>query len=72
MEESSLVKSKAKCLCLLLQELNDIVKAKLVGEDLEEVSIETNISFFSPSAIVMATQLMENFMISWMQIALLV
>lgn len=61
-DESSLGKSKAKCVCSFLQELNDAVKAKYVEES-PETLIETNPSFFSQFTLVVATQLMENSMI---------
>lgn len=61
-DESSLGKSKAKCVCSFLQELNDAVKAKFVEES-PETLIETNPSFFSQFTLVVATQLVENSMI---------
>jgi len=54
-DESSLGKSKAKCVCSFLQELNDAVKAKFVEES-PETLIETNPSFFSQFTLVVATQ----------------
>ncbi|CAJ1979051.1 unnamed protein product [Sphenostylis stenocarpa] len=61
-DESSLGKSKARCVCSFLQELNDAVKAKFVEES-PETLIETNPSFFSQFTLVVATQLVENSMI---------
>ncbi|KAG5150054.1 hypothetical protein AAZX31_06G285800 [Glycine max] len=61
-DEASLGKSKAKCVCSFLQELNDAVKAKFVEES-PETLIETNPSFFSQFTLVVATQLVENSMI---------
>ncbi|KAG4985695.1 hypothetical protein JHK82_033300 [Glycine max] len=66
-DEASLGKSKAKCVCSFLQELNDAVKAKFVEES-PETLIETNPSFFSQFTLVVATQLMENSMIKLDQI----
>ena len=54
-DEASLGKSKAKCVCSFLQELNDAVKAKFVEES-PETLIETNPSFFSQFTLVVATQ----------------
>ncbi|TQD88656.1 hypothetical protein C1H46_025788 [Malus baccata] len=54
-DESSVGKSKAKCVCQFLQELNDAVKAKFI-EEYPEVLIETNPSFFSQFTLVVATQ----------------
>ncbi|KAK7342110.1 hypothetical protein VNO80_25053 [Phaseolus coccineus] len=54
-DEASLRKSKAKCVCSFLQELNDAVKAKFVEES-PETLIETNPSFFSQFTLVVATQ----------------
>ncbi|KAK7342112.1 hypothetical protein VNO80_25055 [Phaseolus coccineus] len=61
-DEASLGKSKAKCVCSFLQELNDAVKAKFVEES-PETLIETNPSFFSQFTLVVATQLVEYSMI---------
>ncbi|TKY66972.1 NEDD8-activating enzyme E1 regulatory subunit [Spatholobus suberectus] len=61
-DDSSLGKSKAKCVCSFLQELNDAVKAKFVEES-PATLIETNPSFFSQFTLVVATQLVENSMI---------
>lgn len=58
-EESSLGESKAKCVCTLLQELNDAVKAKFI-EEYPEKLIETNPSFFSQFTLVIATQVLES------------
>ncbi|KAL8142144.1 hypothetical protein V2J09_015176 [Rumex salicifolius] len=58
-EESALGESKAKCVCTLLQELNDAVKAKFI-EEYPEKLIETNPSFFSQFTLVIATQLGED------------
>ncbi|RDY07202.1 NEDD8-activating enzyme E1 regulatory subunit AXR1, partial [Mucuna pruriens] len=54
-DESSLGKSRAKCVCSFLQELNDAVKAKFVEES-PETLIDTNPSFFSQFTLVVATQ----------------
>ncbi|CAN6571601.1 unnamed protein product [Malus baccata var. baccata] len=61
-DESSVGKSKAKCVCQFLQELNDSVKAKFI-EEYPEVLIETNPSFFSQFTLVVATQLGERSMV---------
>ncbi|XP_055833074.1 NEDD8-activating enzyme E1 regulatory subunit AXR1-like isoform X3 [Solanum dulcamara] len=61
-DESSVGESKAKCVCAFLQELNDAVKAKFI-EDCPEELIETNPSFFSQFTLVIAIQLVENFMV---------
>ncbi|XP_068335248.1 NEDD8-activating enzyme E1 regulatory subunit AXR1-like [Pyrus communis] len=61
-DESSVGKSKAKCVCQFLQELNDAVKAKFI-EEYPEVLIETNPSFFSQFTLVVATQLGESSMV---------
>lgn len=61
-DESSLGESKAKCVCTLLQELNDAVKAKFI-EDHPEKLIETKPSFFSQFTLVVATQLVEDSMV---------
>ncbi|XP_021822830.1 NEDD8-activating enzyme E1 regulatory subunit AXR1-like [Prunus avium] len=61
-DESSVGKSKAKCVCQFLQELNDAVKAKFI-EEYPEALIETNPSFFSQFTLVVATQLVEDSMV---------
>ncbi|KAA8526509.1 hypothetical protein F0562_008288 [Nyssa sinensis] len=61
-DDSSVAKSKAKCVCAFLQELNDAVKAKFIEEN-PEALIETNPSFFSQFTLVVATQLMEDSMV---------
>ncbi|KAK4758946.1 hypothetical protein SAY87_020247 [Trapa incisa] len=61
-DESSIGKSKAKCVCSFLQELNDSVKAKFI-EEYPQALIETNPSFFSQFTLVIATQLVEELMI---------
>ncbi|THG18499.1 hypothetical protein TEA_029838 [Camellia sinensis var. sinensis] len=61
-DESSVGKSKAKCVCAFLQELNDAVKAKFI-EEYPETLIETNPSFFSQFTLVVATQLVEESMV---------
>nr|XP_007133324.1 hypothetical protein PHAVU_011G170100g [Phaseolus vulgaris]ESW05318.1 hypothetical protein PHAVU_011G170100g [Phaseolus vulgaris] len=61
-DEASLGKSKAKCVCSFLQELNDAVKAKFVEES-PETLIETNPSFFSQFTLGVSTQLVEYSMI---------
>ena len=54
-DEANLGKSKAKCVCSFVQELNDAVKAKFVEES-PETLIETNPSFFSQFTLGVATQ----------------
>ncbi|KAL9298092.1 hypothetical protein ACSQ67_023988 [Phaseolus vulgaris] len=66
-DEASLGKSKAKCVCSFVQELNDAVKAKFVEES-PETLIETNPSFFSQFTLGVATQLVEYSMIKLDQI----
>ncbi|KAM7498300.1 hypothetical protein LguiA_022714 [Lonicera macranthoides] len=61
-DEKSVGQSKAKCVCEFLQELNDAVKTKFI-EEYPEALIETNPSFFSQFALVVATQLVEDSMI---------
>ncbi|XP_022776646.1 NEDD8-activating enzyme E1 regulatory subunit AXR1-like isoform X4 [Durio zibethinus] len=61
-DESSLGQSKAKCVCSFLQELNDAVKAKFI-EEYPQALIDTNPSFFSQFTLVVATQLVEEFMV---------
>ncbi|GAB4825190.1 NEDD8-activating enzyme E1 regulatory subunit axr1 [Ancistrocladus abbreviatus] len=61
-DESSVGESKSKCVCTLLQELNDAVKAKFI-EEYPEKLIETKPSFFSQFTLVVATQLAEDAMV---------
>ncbi|GAB2274896.1 NEDD8-activating enzyme E1 regulatory subunit axr1 [Dionaea muscipula] len=61
-DESSIGKSKAKCVCALLQDLNDAVKAKFI-EEYPEKLIETKPSFFSQFTLIVATQLSEGSMV---------
>ncbi|CAN4096223.1 unnamed protein product [Withania somnifera] len=58
-DESSVGKPRAECVCAFLQELNDAVKAKFIEEHPEEL-IELNPSFFSQFTLVIATQLVED------------
>lgn len=61
-DESSIGQSKAKCVCAFLQELNDAVKAKFI-EEYPEALIETRPSFFSQFTLVVATQLVEEWIV---------
>ncbi|XP_031391190.1 NEDD8-activating enzyme E1 regulatory subunit AXR1 [Punica granatum] len=61
-DESSVGRSKAKCVCSFLQELNDAVKAKFI-EEYPQALIVTNPSFFSQFTLIVATQLEEDSMI---------
>lgn len=61
-DESCVGKTKAKCVCSFLQELNDAVKAKFI-EEYPEALIETNPAFFSQFTLVIATQLVEESMV---------
>ncbi|XP_022986290.1 NEDD8-activating enzyme E1 regulatory subunit AXR1 [Cucurbita maxima] len=61
-DESSIGQSKAKCVCAFLQELNDAVKAKFI-EECPEALIETRPSFFSQFTLVVATQLVEEWIV---------
>ncbi|XP_039131097.1 NEDD8-activating enzyme E1 regulatory subunit AXR1-like [Dioscorea cayenensis subsp. rotundata] len=62
LDEESLGQSKAKCVCAFLQELNDAVKAKFVEES-PETLIETKPSFFSQFTLVIATQILESYLL---------
>ncbi|KAL9273000.1 NEDD8-activating enzyme E1 regulatory subunit AXR1-like protein, partial [Drosera capensis] len=61
-DESNIGESKAKCVCMMLQELNDAVKAKFI-EEYPEKLIEEKPSFFSQFTLIVATQLPEAAMI---------
>ncbi|KAL9273757.1 NEDD8-activating enzyme E1 regulatory subunit AXL-like protein [Drosera capensis] len=61
-DESNIGESKAKCVCTMLQELNDAVKAKFV-EEYPEKLIEAKPSFFSQFTLIVAAQLPEGAMI---------